>query len=297
MLMAQLESFEAGSTSELPAPPSSTPPSRVLPRGITLAAIVVVSLFLQAEARNLWRECVMLQDEVRESQQHAVVGYLNIAPIATCAEPPANWYRNEGKQALLWSGWQQGAGHRWFRFQQGELDPARFYRPTSLIISRPIDFPLVESRGGQIWRRIPSEALVVGHTLRGVKCVYPSLVLGKVQVINDIVGGHPFLVMVNLLATEQEAFSVFDAAQDGHRLTMATTGYFRDGKPLLVDRGTESLWLEEKDALRAIAGKLKNTPLPRIARLAPVTWSSWLARNPDSRLLVGADRSNAIPNE
>ena len=31
----------------------------------------------------------------------------------------------------------------------------------------PIDFPLVETDGGEIWQRIPAESAVVGHTLRG----------------------------------------------------------------------------------------------------------------------------------
>ena len=44
---------------------------------------------------------------------------------------------------------------------------------------------------------------------------------------------------------------------DGHRVTMAATGYFHDGKPLLYDRGTRSLWVEDKDSLTAIAGKHK----------------------------------------
>jgi hypothetical protein len=105
------------------------------------------------------------------------------------------------------------------------------------------------------------------------------------------------LIVVNLFAPPQEAFSVFEAELDGRRLIMATTGYFQDGKPLLFDRGTESLWLEDKTALRAVTGKLKNKPLPRVARLVPVTWSAWLSQNGQSRLLVGADRSRGIPTE
>jgi len=264
---------------------------------MTLAAILVVSVYLQAQARNLWHECIMLQGEIRAAQRRAVVGYLNIAPVTTYAEPPAIWYHKEGDESLLWSGWRDGDGHPWFRFQHGDIDPARLCRPTCEYVSPAIDYPLVETKGGAIWRRMPSETLVVGHTLQGQNCVYPAAVLGKVQVINDIVQGHPFLVVVNLFATHQPEFSVFEAALDDRRLTMAVTGYFQDQKPLLFDRGTESLWVEQNDVLSAVAGKLKNRSLARVARMAPVTWSTWLSQNRQSRLLVGADRSRGVPKE
>jgi len=295
--MTGIESNDADLSSERPHPPPSKPSRRLLPLGLTLAAIVMVSFYLQAQARNLWNECNMLLGEVRESKRHAVVGYLNIAPITTYAEPPAEWFHIDGEKSLLWSGWRDGDGHRWFRFKQGEIDPARLCRPTSEYVSRAIDYPLVETSGGTIWQRIPSEAMVVGHTLQGQNCVYPAAVLGKVQVINDIVEEHPFLVVVNLFLPHQAEFSIYEATVDQHRLTMATTGYFQDRKPLLYDRGTESLWTEQDNTLRAVAGKHKHKPLACVARPIPVTWSTWKSRNPQSRLLVGADRSRGVPKE
>jgi len=295
--MSQLESNNGGPTSEPPAPRLSSPSRRLLPWAMTLAGIVVVSAYLQAQARNLWHECMMLQGEIQESRRHAVVGYLNIAPVTTYADPPADFYRDEGDQSLLWSGWKEGDGHPWFRFQRGDIDPARLCRPWSEYVAPAIDYPLVETGDGTIWRRMPSETLVVGHTLQGRKCVYPVALLGRVQVINDIVEDRPFLIVVNLFRPYQAEFSIFDAALDGHRLTMAATGYFQDRKPLLFDRGTESLWVEQNDVLRAVAGKLKNKSTARVARLAPVAWSAWLSQNRRSRLLVGADRSLRAPKE
>jgi hypothetical protein len=80
-------------------------------------------------------------------------------------------------------------------------------------------------------------------------------------------------------------------------MTMAVTGYFQDAKPILYDRGTESLWLEKNDALVAIAGTHHERRLDRIAQLVPVTWENWLSRNTEGRLIVGADRSQGIPRE
>jgi hypothetical protein len=295
--MTEVCSSEANSNREPAVPSPLTAAKRIMPRGLTLAAIILVSVYLQAEARNLWREWVMFQEEVHESQRNAFVGYIDIAPDNNCAKPPPTWLRNEGEQSLLWSGWRHGVGHQWFRFQRGEIDPARLSAPRGELISRAIDYPLVETRGGRIWQRIPSEALVVGHTLEGQHCIYPLLILEKVQVINDIIGGRPYLIVANLLAPEHRAITVFKADLDGRRVTMAASGYFQDGKPLLVDRGTESLWLEQNKSLRAVAGKLRNTPLQRMGSLIPVTWSSWLSRNRQGRLLVGADRSHGIPKE
>src|SRR5262245_13727412 len=91
----------------------------IVPRGLTLAAIVIVSFYLQAEARNLWHEWVLLQGEVHESHRNAFVGYIDIAPDTTFAAPPAGWFHTQGDETLLWSGWQIGVGHRWFRFKRG----------------------------------------------------------------------------------------------------------------------------------------------------------------------------------
>ena len=115
----------------------------------------------------------------------------------------------------------------------------------------------MESSGGAIWQRIPPDSAVVGHKLGGLACAYPVRVLGKVQVINDIVEDHPYLIVANLFASGNEAFSIFEAELEGHRVTMAASGYFCDGKAVLYDRGTESLWLDENDQLKAAAGKHK----------------------------------------
>jgi hypothetical protein len=78
---------------------------------------------------------------------------------------------------------------------------------------------------------------------------------------------------------------------------MAPTGYFHDRRPILYDRGTESLWIERDDALEAIAGKHKGKQLARIARPAPFAWHTWRLSKPRSRLVIGADRTKPAPKE
>ena len=52
---------------------------------------------------------------------------------------------------------------------------------------------------------------MVGHTLGGAEMRLSCLVLAKVQVVNDMVEDHPYLITINLLAPPNEAFSIFDA--------------------------------------------------------------------------------------
>jgi Protein of unknown function (DUF3179) len=268
-----------------------------LKRGVIVAASLAMGSFVFVGARTLWLEWALLKDAVGGAQASALVGFRDIAPTVSYAQPPRDLIRQEGNETLLWSRWENGVGHHWFHFRRGDIDPAHLRHPESTMISRAIDHPVVESNGGTIWKRIPQECAVVGHRLVGLRCAYPVIVLGKVQVINDVVEDHPYLIVANLFAPDQEAYSIFESELDGHRLTMAASGYFHDGKPLLYDRGTESLWLEEADHLKAAAGKHKGARLVRVARPAPVSWKSWLAQSKDCRLLVGADRSQATPRE
>jgi Protein of unknown function (DUF3179) len=263
------------------------------------AVVVAVGVYLLAQVSALWNEFGLLQREVRESQKRGVVGYLNIAPISSFAEGPKDWYRSDGRQLLLWSGWEQANGQqRWLRFAHGEIDPTRFVRPTAVFVSQAIDYPLVETGRGAIWERIPADSKVVGSTLEGQKCAYPVAVLGKVMVINDVVGERPYLVVLNPFAAAPAlSFSIFEAELEGHRVTMNPTSYFQDRKPVLYDRGTESLWVERDGFLTAFAGKHSGKHLNGHSHPTPIAWSEWVSQNSQSRLVVGADRTRGIPTE
>jgi len=160
-----------------------------------------------------------------------------------------------------------------------------------------IDYPEVESDGGTIWRRMPSDVLVIGQVLAGRQCVYPLPVLRKVEVINDVVDDQPFLITMNILAPPDRACSIFDATIDGRRVTLTSSGYFHGQSPILYDRGTESLWIERDDTLTAIAGKYKGKHLTQVARPVPIAWHTWRLSNPRSRLVIGADRLQPDPVE
>jgi hypothetical protein len=226
-------------------------------------------------------------------RQTAVIGYPNIAPRISYARPPGAWFRQDGDFTYLWGGWDPRLGHQWFRIGRGDLEVASISRPVGRDVHQAIDHPLIEVEGGQIWGRIPAEARVVGLNLAGVATVYPLLVLDRVHVVNDLIGRQPILVTYNPSGPPDGPVKVYDAALDGQRVTMGTSGYYQAGSPLLYDRDSESLWKDQGGALRAIAGPRKGRVLRQLAQPMPVAWGHWRGQNPGSRLLIGADRSGS----
>ena len=171
---------------------------------------------------------------------------------------------------LLWAGWDEGVGNHWFRLNHGELDHARISEPLGRDVIPAIDEPWVETADGQIWRRIPAQAPVVGQSLEGLPCVYPLLVLRKVVAVNDLVNDHPYLVVFNASRPAEKAVSIFDSQVTGRRLALGTTGYFLSGRPILYDRTTESLWVEEGESFAAISGQQKGSRLALVPAPHPL---------------------------
>jgi len=266
-------------------------------RALIAGVIGIASFLVLWEARALWREYDFLRQEVADADLAAVIGYPEIFPRVNYAQRPEEWYRQEGESVLIWAEWVHGVGHRWYRTAAGDVDPAALFVPHRGFMARAIDYPKVETEGGAIWRKMPGEVKVIGQVLAGRQCVYPLPVLLKVEVINDLVEDQPFLVTGNILSPPDQAFSIFDATIEGRRVTMSSSGYFDDGRPILYDRGTESLWIEQENTLRAIAGKHKGKQLARVARPVPIAWHTWRLSNPRSRLVIGADRTQAVPVE
>jgi hypothetical protein len=269
------------------------PRTRIRTRGLAVAALAVVLLWAGTQAASLWREWQALRQEIEHASSNAVVGYPNIFPRPSLAAKPADWYRPEGKAILLWAGWDEGVGHHWFRLNPGELDRDHVSGPIGRDVIPAIVNPWIETGGGQVWQRIPATAPVVGQTLEGLPCVYPIPVLRKVFVINDVINDHPYLVVYTPGRPAETSVAIFDSSVGGGRVILGTAGYLMDGKPLLYDKATESLWVEDGEILTAISGRYKGSRLPLVCRPVPVAWSDWKSHNPRSRLLIGARERSA----
>lgn len=275
-----------------PGAPRRTP---LTVKVVTVALLLVLATFIGVQAQSLWQEWRGLRKDLAHARWSTVVGYKNIHLNPSYAAIPKNWYHDDGDATMLWSGWTPGVGHGWFRVGRGDLEYTSISIPIGRDVIQAIDWPLVEVGGGPLWQRIPWDAPVAGALFDGVASVYPMLVLRKVEVVNDQVQNRPVLVLFTPFMADEEAVSLYDPVIDGKRITLGSSGYFRERRPLLYDRGTESLWINSGDKIDAIAGKLKGKSLPKIGKPTLVSWGTWRDQHPDSRLIVGADRSRGRP--
>lgn len=284
-----------------PTSPASTTPSSHSHLRVAVAWVLILAIGvpLGLLVRRLWVEWAILMAEENAATANMVIGYRNIAPAISRAARPKPWRREEGSDLLIWSGWKNGEGHRWFRLVSGDCDPDSIGDPLGRDVAQSIDFPAVEVGGGPIWERIPEEADVVGMSIGMTPCVYPKVVLAKVLIVNDEVEGTPMLLHDDpFFAGSERGIAVFDPRLDGRRITMGSSGFTVDGHHVLYDRGTESLWIDRGDGMTAFSGKHKGRTLPLVRRLTVTSWGEWQAGNPSSRLLVGSlDRRRSLPAE
>jgi hypothetical protein len=266
-----------------------------LPRGTALIAGAVLMTFIVTGGRHLWGEWSVLNIEQARARGNTVIGYPGISPRVSFAAKPTAWIHDEGESTLIWGGWKEGSGHQWFRVGLGDVHRSLMSDPIGRDVIQAIDDPVVEQGGGTRWGRIPDDAVVAGQRLGGVETAYPLVVLDKVFVVNDTIGEHPYLVALDPFVAAEERVGVYETVLDGRRVTMGMTGYLYGGRPLLYDRGTESLWVVRSGAMRAIAGAHKGRALRRLARPVTVAWGRWRSDHPGSRLVVGADRSRPLP--
>ena len=222
----------------------------------------------------LWSEWKNLNRERAASRESTTVGYENIQPRFVGDLPPAIWFVEEGDTIRLWASGRPRTGDGWFHLKKGEIDRSRLSGIFGKDVIPAIDRPLVEIGDGARWRRLNADVKVVGIQLNGMDCVYPLLLLEKVEAVNDLVWDRPYLVTISP-ASKSAAVEVFSPLIDGKRVTMGMAGYFLDGEPILFDRKTESLWIRNAEGLKSFSGELKGTVLKRIARPAIVAWEAW----------------------
>jgi len=294
--IAAFPSLRSGAKTELlvEAPSASIWASRLVFAGV----IVVIGLPVVLAGKVIWAEWQELREEERRAAATAVVGYTNIYPKVSWAMRPDPWFRVEGDSDLVWSGWNQGRGHGWFRVSHGEIERQKLGEPLGRDVCQVIDYPAIENGGGPIWENIPEAAGIVGLTLEGCSCAYPMAVLLKVLIINDVVEDQPLLIHYDPFRRPESKVAVFDPRVDGHRITLGSSGLILDGRHVLYDRGTESLWVDDGRTLVAFTGKYKGKELALVTRVDPVAWDGWRSGHPATRLIVGSlDRNRALPAE
>jgi hypothetical protein len=279
-----------------PAPP---PParSRTATRLFSCTVLLGLIAFGGTKVPTLWDEWKALQREWAAGDESQIVGYMGIDPAISTAHRPKDWVHDEGDSTFIWAGWIPNVGHGWFRVGKGELklDQLHGAGPLGKDGIRAIDYPLTENSRGERWQMLWSGTPVIGLELGKGEIAYPLLVLKKVEVINDTVGGVPVLVIHTPFVPDEKSVATYEPILDGKRVTLGLSGYFYEGHQLLYDRGTDSLWVATPENVIAVAGERKGATLKRLEQLKLTTWGDWRAKHPETPLLIGADRSKPKP--
>jgi hypothetical protein len=267
-------------------------------RWLALPILLILVGVTAFQVPELWRQWRELQEEWRIADAQTVIGYVDIHPLPNFADKPENWVRQDGQETLLWSRWSPEKNeHQWFRFPGQTLDLDRLTGPIGRDVIRAIDRTVLEVQGGKHWELIPASTPVAPLKVGESSIAYPFRVLEKVEVINDTVENRPILVTYTPFVPLDQAVRVYNPMLEGRRITLGHSGYLLNLRPLLYDRGTESLWTPRDDALLAVAGKRQGTRLPLLSALPVMAWGDWTAAHPQGRLVVGADRSQGVPAE
>jgi hypothetical protein len=259
-----------------------------------LAVIIPFLGIIAWQGPNLWHEWKGLQAEQASVQSSGTIGFIGITPFQQYAQPPKNWFHHEADTTLLWSGWDGSAGHQWFKAPKGELDQNLLSGPAGRDVSRAIDRPIVEINGGVRWERITDSSLVAGMKVGESFTVYPLVLLYNVMIVNDKVGTNAVTVIFSPSAGRDRCVSAYDPVVDSTRLTFGTSGYYYGNRPLIYDRATESLWVNDGQSVQAVSGFYKGKSLTRIGSVPLVEWSDCRTGHEQTRLIIGADRSEKL---
>jgi hypothetical protein len=141
----------------------------------------------------------------------------------------------------------------------------------------PIHDPKYETAAQANWLR--SEDVVLGYTSGKEAWAYPIKILNFHEIVNDRLGGEPVLVSYCPLC-----FSgiVYSRRLGANVLTFGNTSALYESDLVMLDYDTGSYWWQV--AGRAIVGPLTGESLTLLPS-SITTWSDWLARHPDTRVL------------
>ncbi len=266
---------------------------RIAVRSLACLLMAPLCYVIWIQGKSLWSEWAKLRTEQSEARESVAIGYEGINPSLSFAARPARWIQDSDGVTLIWAGWERNVGHRWFKVGQGQIDRSKISDPVhnGSDVIRAIDKPLFEIGGGEVWQRIPDASEMLPVTLGGKTTVYPGLVMERVFVVNDLFGLDPVVVVKLSSGGPKDGFRVYSRVVGGESATFGVSGYLFDGKLLLFDRQSESLWTASDSSLEAIAGKRRGTMLQVLAKPEPTSWGDCIERYPDARLVVGADRT------
>ncbi len=127
---------------------------------------------------------------------------------------------------------------------------------------------------------LDGDDLVLSITYENLTRAYPTRILDRHEIVNDIFGKTPVAITYCPLCGSGLAFI---RVLDGDSVQLGVSGLLHNNDLIMYDRKTESLW--QQITGRAIAGPKRGLMLQSL----PVTmslWDEWKATNPGAEVLA-----------
>lgn len=121
--------------------------------------------------------------------------------------------------------------------------------------------------------------LVLGIATDGVVRAYPTFILNRHEIVNDVVSGTPVAVTWCPLCGSGLAF---ERVVDGRASEFGVSGVLNESDLVMYDRNSESLW--QQISGRAFIGRMRGQVL-KAYPMAMATWSEWRLAHPDTQVL------------
>lgn len=122
--------------------------------------------------------------------------------------------------------------------------------------------------------------LVLGIVRGGVAHAYPTYILDRHEIVNDVVGGDPVAVTWCPLCGSGLAFL---RVLDGKPVELGVSGLLRESDLVLYDRATHSLWQQVTG--KAFAGPSRGQKLQALS-ISVTSWKQWREAHPETAVLA-----------
>lgn len=136
--------------------------------------------------------------------------------------------------------------------------------------------------------------LVISVSQGGETRAYPTRILDRHEIVNDLFGTIPIAITYCPLCGSGLAFI---RRVDGEQTEFGVSGLLHNNDLIMYDRKTESIW--QQITGRSMAGPERGAVLEAIP-VSMAGWSDWLAANPAGKVLappLGADQYKKMPME
>lgn len=204
--------------------------------------------------------------------------------------------RREGDQTWIWAGGDpSGPGAVWFDFTGSPIPVGNLQygigKDRIPSIEDPVfvdpDDPRLMSITPSPYREcerpeVNDEIMVFGYVTGGEARAYPTALLDRHEIVNDVIAGENLAIgwcpLADLAAVHERGDDEF-----------GVSGYVYQNTFLIFDRATDSLWYPLDDqGWTAVAGPRQGEFIPFLEVPAPLPLGEWRERHPDTVVLLGS---------